>query len=440
MTDDPTLDLFGDEGSGQGAQPPVSSPPPRSPASEPRIWSVSQVNRAVRSLLESTVDALWVGGEVANWTRARSGHRYFTLKDDKAQLRCVMWRTDAEQLPTDPDEGMQVRVFGTLTLYEARGEYQMSVQRLEAEGAEGLWRLAFEKLRRKLDEEGLLDPARKRPVPRFPSTVGVVTSLSGAALHDILTVLGRRAPWIRVVVRDARVQGEGAAEEVAEALERLGASGLCDVVIVGRGGGSLEDLWAFNLEPVARAIVACPVPVVSAVGHEVDTTISDLVADLRAPTPSAAAEAVAPDGAVLGAQLQGLPDRLARGLRGTVERRRSALAERLERLAAGVERRLAPARQGVDLGVARLERGIVRLVERRRQRLSVLTGRLEALSPLAILRRGYAVATTPGGRVLRRVKDFRAGRTFMLRVGDGSVSAESRGPALPIDPTPEEKG
>lgn len=428
MADDLSLDLFGEDAD-PGAEESEPAPPPGPLGAEPRVWSVSQVNRAVRSLLESAVDALWVGGEIANWTRARSGHCYFTLKDDRAQLRCVMWRTEAEQLPTDPDEGMQVRAFGALTLYEARGEYQMSVQRLEAEGTEGLWRLAFEKLRKKLEAEGLLDPARKRPVPRFPGTVGVVTSLSGAALHDILTVLRRRAPWVRVLVRGARVQGEGAETEIARALEALGQSGLCDVVIVGRGGGSLEDLWAFNLEPVARAIAACPVPVVSAVGHEVDVTISDLVADLRAPTPSAAAEAVAPDGEALRTQIRSVPDRLARGLRGTVQRRRQALAEGIDRLGRQLERRLAPARQAVDLGVARLERGVLRLLERRRQKLSVLAGRLEALSPLGILERGYSVARSPEGKILRRVEDFPAGRTFVLRVGDGSVSAESRGPA-----------
>ena len=180
-----------------------------------------------------------------------------------------------------------MRAFGGLTLYEARGEYQLVVRRLETEDAEGLWRLAFERLRSKLEAEGLLAPERKRELPRFPEAVGVVTSLAGAALADILTVVRRRAPWTRVIVRGARVQGEGSAEEVAEAIRALGASGLVDVLIVGRGGGSLEDLWAFNEEVVARAIVACPVPVISAVGHEVDVTICDLVADVRAPTPSA---------------------------------------------------------------------------------------------------------------------------------------------------------
>ncbi len=397
-------------------------------ALEPRVWSVSQVNRAVRSLLESSVDALWVGGEVTNWKRARSGHCYFTLKDDRAQLRCVMWRQDAQALPTDPEDGMQARAFGALTLYEARGDYQLSVRKLEAEGAEGLWRLAFEKLRKKLDQEGLLAPQRKRPLPPYPSCVGVVTSATGAAIRDILTVLRRRAPWVRVVVRGVRVQGEGAAGEIARAVEALGRSGLPDVVIVGRGGGSLEDLWAFNEEPVARAIAACPVPVVSAVGHETDVTISDLVADLRAPTPSAAAEAVAPESSAILEQLRRLPERLARGLRGTVERRRSMVTDRRGALRRALERRMAPQRQSVDLGVTRLERAMRQGLDRRRQRLAALGGKLEALSPLATLKRGYAVARAEDGRLLRRIADFPPGASFVLRVADGSVSCEAISP------------
>lgn len=425
MSDDLSLDLFEDDG---GARAEAPAPEPTA-APEPRVWSVSQVNRAVRSLLESAVDALWVSGEVGNWTRSRQGHCYFTLKDDRAQLRCVLWRSDAERLPTDPEEGMEVRVFGSLTLYEARGEYQMAVRRLEADGAEGLWRLAFEKLRRKLEQEGLLDPARKRPIPRFPSTVGVVTTPTGAALHDILTVLRRRAPWVRVLLRGARVQGEEAAREVARAIQVLGHSGRVDVLVVGRGGGSIEDLWAFNEEAVARAIAACPVPVVSAVGHEVDVTISDLVADLRAPTPSAAAEAVVPDGATVLAQLRGVPERLARGLRGTVARRQAGLVEQLRHLSRAMERRLAPARQTLDLAADRVERSVARLLERRRERLGGLAGRLQALSPLAILERGYAVARTEQGLLLRRVADFPAGRAFRLRVADGSVACTSDGPS-----------
>lgn len=422
MADDLSLDLF------DGADDPPEEAPPPPPAAEPRVWSVSQVNRAVRSLLESAVDALWVSGEVANWTRSRQGHCYFTLKDEKAQLRCVLFRSDADRLPADPEEGMQVRAYGSLTLYEARGDYQMVVQQVVAEGAEGLWRLAFEKLRRKLDEEGLLDPARKRRLPRFPSTVGVVTSPTGAALRDILTVLRRRAPWVRVVVRGARVQGEGAATEVARALEALDRSGLCDVIIVGRGGGSVEDLWAFNEEPVARALAACRTPIVSAVGHEVDVTISDLVADLRAPTPSAAGEAVVPDREAVLEQIAGVPERLARGLRGTVLRRQQRLERAFTRLGRALERRLGPPRQGVDLAVGRLERALRRLVERRRASLASAAGRLQALSPLAILERGYSVARTPEGAVLRRVEELPAGRRFHLRVVDGRVACASAGP------------
>lgn len=421
MSDGHELDLFEDGGGGE--------PPPPPPDTGPRIWSVSQVNRAVRSLLETAVDVLWVGGEVANWTRARSGHRYFTLKDDRAQVRCVMWERHARELPVDPDEGMSVRVLGTITLYEARGEYQLSVQRLEAEGTEGLWRLAFEKLRARLEAEGLLDPARKRPLPRYPRRVGVVTSTTGAAVRDIVSVLGRRAPWLPVVVRGTRVQGEGAATEIARAVRHLAESGLCDVLIVGRGGGSQEDLWAFNEEPVARAIAASPIPVVSAVGHEVDVTISDLVADVRAPTPSAAAEAVAPDSEQLARGLMHVPERLARGLRASVERRRAAV-ERVDlRLGRAMERRFSPLRQRTDEAHRRLEGGTLGLVERLGASLTALGGRLHALSPLAVLERGYAVARAEDGRVLRRVDDFPAGRTFTLRLADGSVGARATGPA-----------
>lgn len=424
MADDLSLDLFGEEPD-RAPEPAQAEPEPPGP----RVWSVSQVNRAVRGLLESSVEPLWVGGEVGGWTRSRAGHRYFTLKDDRAQLRCVMFAREAERLPIDPGEGSKVRVFGELTLYEARGDYQLVARRLEAEGADGLWRQAFEKLRAKLEGEGLLDPARKRRLPAYPSCVGVVTSLEGAALHDIVTVLARRAPWTRVVVRGTRVQGEGASLEVARALETLARSGLPDVIIVGRGGGSVEDLWAFNEEPVARAIAASPVPVVSAVGHEVDVTISDLVADLRAPTPSAAAEAVVPDGLTVRSALERVPVQLGRALRGAAERRRAAIEGRLARLARGMERRFGPQRQAIDRGLSRLERATRgRAVERRHQ-LAAVAARLDALSPLATLQRGYSVARTPDGRVLRRLDDFPAGTAFELRVTDGTVAAESLGPA-----------
>jgi exodeoxyribonuclease VII large subunit len=346
---------------------------------------------------------VWVAGEVANWTRARSGHCYFSLKDELAQLRCVMWRTEAERLPTDPDEGMRVRAFGYLTLYESRGEFQLVVRALEGEEGEGLWRLAFERLRGKLDAEGLLAPERKRALPRFPESVGVVTSPTGAALHDILTVLRKRAPWTRVILRAARVQGEGAAREVARGVRALGESGLVQVLIVGRGGGSIEDLWAFNEEPVARAIAACPVPVISAVGHEVDVTIADLVADLRAPTPSAAAEAAVPDRFAILDRLARASPRMARGLRAGVRRRRRLVEGRWSDL-------------------VRIMRGGI---ERPRQRLAAAAGRLEALSPLATLRRGYAVPLRSDGSLLRRASEFTSGLRFVLRVVDGRVKCEA---------------
>lgn len=434
MTDDGSLDLFDDlDGSEEGAAPEgerggadeALAPEGKSP--EPKVWSVSQVNRAVRGLLESSVEPLWVGGEVANWTRSRAGHCYFTLKDDRAQLKSVMFAREADRLPTDPDEGSEVRVYGDLTLYEARGDYQMVVRKLEADGADGLWRKAFEELRARLKAEGLLEADRKRPLPRYPRTVGVVTSPTGAALRDILSVLTRRAPWVRVVLRGSRVQGEGAANEVADAIRRLDESGVADVLIVGRGGGSLEDLWAFNEEPVARAIAECATPVVSAVGHEVDVTISDLVADLRAPTPSAAAESVVPDRVALLTQLRRAPERLGRGVRRAGSRRRDAVAERFARLARAMERRVTPLRRAVELGGDRLDRRMVELTRARRASLQGLSGRLEALSPLATLSRGYSVARDAEGRVLRRVDDLASGVRFRLRVTDGTVEAESLG-------------
>ena len=363
-------------------------------------WTPSTINAAARHLIEGVFPPLWVSGEVTNFTRARSGHCYFSLRDRDAQIRCVMWRPDALRLPTSPAEGMEVRALGRLTLYEGRGEFQMVVGELEAKG-EGLFKLAYDKLRTKLETEGLTHPARKRPLPAHPACVGVVTSSAGAALRDVISVIRRRAPWTRIVLSAARVQGEGAAEEVAAAIRRIGAAGCADVLIVGRGGGSLEDLWAFNEEVVARAIAESPVPVISAVGHETDFTIADLVADLRAPTPSVAAEAAVPDRAQLRRELAELRDRMARCTREGVDDRRE---------------RLFGAR--LDLREARS-----RLVAGRRDAISVLAGRLNALSPLSTLARGYAVPLDPAGRVLRRAADFAPGTEFRLRVVDGAVTA-----------------
>ena len=364
----------------------------------PRVWTVGQVNRAVRRMLEQTLPQLWVTGEVANFVRHRSGHCYFTLRDSSAQLRCVMFRREAAALPADPEEGMTLRLFGGLTLYEARGGYQFVVARLEAEEAEGMWKLAFNRLRRKLDAEGLTDPGRRRPLPEFPRTVGVVTSPGSAALRDIIAVSGRRAPWLRLLVCGTTVQGRGSGANIAAAIATVAARGV-DLVIVARGGGSIEDLWGFNEEPVARAVAECPVPVVSGVGHETDVTICDLVADLRAPTPSAAAEAAAPDREALARRLDGLGQRLGRTLAAQARGRRWRL----------------------DAGASRLSHAVRRRVRREAGRLAASAAAMEALSPLSTLARGYAVPLDQAGRLLRTSNDFDPGGRFRLRVVDGSV-------------------
>jgi exodeoxyribonuclease VII large subunit len=368
-------------------------------------YSVGALNRLVRELLDTSLPPLWVAGEVANWKRSSRGHCYFSLRDAEAQVRCVLFSPDARRLPTEPEEGLKVRVLASVTLYEARGEYQLIVRELEAVGAGGLWRLAFDRLRALLEAEGLLDPARKRPLPSSPRRVGVVTSPVGAALHDILRVIEARAPWTTVVLSPARVQGDGAEHEIASALALLVEHGDVDVVIVGRGGGSVEDLWAFNREEVARAIVASPVPVISAVGHEVDVTIADLVADHRAATPSAAAERAVLDGMELRRHLRSLDARL-----------RAAPARRLARL-----------ERSVEDGRSRLRSRIGALLERKAGRLAHVADTLDALSPLAALKRGYAVAQDGEGRVLRRTSDFQRGDQFRLRLSDGRVDCTVEG-------------
>ncbi len=393
------LDLFAAAEAERQTRPEGEGDSPRT------TYSVSTLNRLVREILDQSLPALWVAGEVSNWKRSAAGHCYFTLKDSDAQLRCVLFAGDARRLPTDPEEGMAVRAFGTVSLYEPRGDYQLIVREVEASDAGGLWRLAFEKLRRTLESEGLMDPARKRPLPRFPRRVGVVTSPVGAAVHDVIRVMEARAPWCTVVLSPARVQGDGAEREIAGALARLTEHGAVDVVIVGRGGGSVEDLWAFNREEVARAIVASPVPVVSAVGHETDVTIADLVADVRVSTPSAAAERVVPDRQDVRGQLRMAASRIGRA----------------------AERRITDQRRRVEDLAAALESSVHRLMEARTRRLHRGMDKLEALSPLASLERGYSVALGPGGRVLRRVADFQEGDRFRLRVADGGVDCTVEG-------------
>ena len=415
---DRTLDLFTGSAPSQGGvdRPSGTNPPPA-----PRVWTVRQVNRASRLLLEESLPRLWVGGEVTNFRRQRSGHCYFTLKDEAAQLRCVMFRRDAARLPADPDEGMTLRVFGSLTLYEARGVFQLIVSKLETESEGGMWKLAFDRLRARLDAEGLTDPGRKRPLPTFPRTVGIVTSPTSAALRDIVAVIARRAPWLRVLVRGTRVQGVGAGDEIAAAVSLLaGVSGV-DAIVVARGGGSIEDLWGFNEEAVARAVALSPVPVVSGVGHETDVTICDLVADLRAATPSAAAEAVAPDRQWVGNRLDTMGQRLGRGLAGQVRSRRWWLDQLGDSLFRRGRRRVQRSRDRLEAARPRMGAAVRARIGREAGRLSEAAAALDALSPLSTMARGYAVPLDRNGKLLRRIGDFPRGRGFRLRVVDGYV-------------------
>lgn len=366
-----------------------------------RPLSVSALNAFARNVLESRVPPVWVLGEVTGWKIATNGHCYFSMKDKRAVVRCVMWARDAERLPMHPPENMMVRAYGHLTLFEQRGDFQLSVQALEAESEGGLWKVRFEKTRKKLEEEGLFAAARKQSLPRFPMTIGIVTSPVGAAFHDILNVIRRRAPWTRIVFSPAKVQGAGAARDVVRAMRALYKLGGIDVMIVGRGGGSIEDLWTFNEEELARAIAKCPIPVVSAVGHETDVTIADLVADLRAPTPSAAAETVVPDRAALEREFSVMQNRMANATRRRVKQTRACIES--------VQRELT-----YEMRAA---------TRRRADRLARAAGKLEALSPLSALARGYSVALDADGHVLRSTADFRDKETFTLRVTDGRVQS-----------------
>ncbi len=367
-------------------------------------WTVGQVTRRARDVIEAGLPPLWVRGEITGFKAYQSGHWYFTLRDAGAQLRCVMWGSENRRLPAPPEDGLQVFVFGRPTVWEERGELRLRVMELLSTEAGGLWQVAFEKAKAALAKDGLLDPARKRALPSYPHRIAMITSLDGAALRDVMAVLARRWPVAELLVLPTKVQGENAAGEVRAALALLGRLEGVDVAIVGRGGGGKEDLWAFNDERLARAVAAAPVPIISAVGHETDVTLCDLVADVRAATPSAAAEAATPDRLELLGHLDHLGNRLARGLAGRSDRARERLARSGDRITSALERR----------------------IERLGHRVAELAGRLDALSPLKVLERGYAVARDSSGAVLRRVEQFTPGLAFRLRVTDGDVPAQVR--------------
>jgi exodeoxyribonuclease VII large subunit len=429
------------------------------------IYTVSRLNREARAVLEGNFPLIWVEGEISNLARPRSGHIYFSLKDEFAQVRCAMFRMRAGNLRFTPQDGMQVTARVRVGLYEPRGDYQLQVEHME-EAGDGALRRAFDALKLRLDAEGLFDAARKRPLPAIPKQIGVITSPSGAAIRDILSVLKRRFPAIPVVIYPTAVQGEGAANEIAAQIRLAGRRSECDVLIVGRGGGSLEDLWAFNEEVVARAIYDSPLPVISAVGHEVDITISDFVADLRAPTPSSAAELLSPDRDEWLYALQRIGSRLERALRQQLRQQQQRIdwlhkrlrdpAQRLQQKAQRLDelelRLLTAHRHLLRHRQSRLATSEARLqhhnpmarLQQHDQHQQQLTHRLqlawqqklkqlqlhlaaqvsalEAISPLATLSRGYAIVQhNENGTVIRRSDEVKTGDTLRTRLHQGEL-------------------
>jgi exodeoxyribonuclease VII large subunit len=433
-----------------------------------RVFSVSQLNASIRGVLNKSFDEVWVSGEISGLKIAPSGHAYFSLKDAQAQVRAVCFRGSLRFLKFKPQDGIAVLARGKVDVFEPRGEYQFLVDWLEPKGL-GALQLAFEQLKKKLEAEGLFDGARKRPLPRFPRRIGLVTSPAGAVIRDMIHVLSRRWPGIHIRLFPALVQGQGAAEEVTAGLEYFGRSGWADLIIVGRGGGSLEDLWTFNEESVARAIADSPIPVISAVGHETDFTIADFVADLRAPTPSAAAELAVPNRDDLLDQLAQRGQRLERGIHLVVARRQArvhqlgvdratgSLQRRLDRagqrvddlevrardvlrrkfaskrsaveqLEARLRRqdlrlRLAEARRRLTAALQRSEQSIIARLQSGHRRLAPLAAGLAQLSPLRVLDRGYAIVQSTGAHVITDAAQVKAGESIGVRLAKGHLRA-----------------
>ena len=431
------------------------------------ILTVSQLTAEIKTLLERNFEYLWVEGEISNLRIPGSGHLYCTLKDESAQIRAVMFRMQNRLLKFQPEDGLQVVGYGRLTVYEPRGEYQLVLDHLEPKGL-GALQLAFEQLKEKLSREGLFDPARKKTLPPLPQKIGIVTSPTGAAIRDILQIIDRRFANVHILLYPVRVQGAGAAQEIARAIDELGRYPGLDVMIVGRGGGSLEDLWAFNEEAVARAISRSPVPIISAVGHEIDFTIADFVADLRAPTPSAAAELVVRNKTELVQDVGNLGRRLGQMVRALLESRQERLSSLIHRLA-DPRKRLSDQRLRLDDLSSRLSMSMLQGLRQRSERLrmkcqgliylhpgrrvaelsqrltqfcrrlalagraslrshrqgvEVLAGRLQTLSPLAVLERGYSIARLlPARQIIREASLLKTDDRVIVRVHRGEFTA-----------------
>lgn len=390
-------------------------------SSRPEPLTITALTRQVKDHLEGRFRDLWVMGEISNFKRYSSGHCYFSLKDAGAQLSCVLWRGNAEQLRFQPADGQHVVAWGRVSVYEPRGQYQFVADFLELAGL-GALAAAFETLKKKLDAEGLFAAERKRPIPSFPRTIGIVTSPTGAAVRDLLKVILGRWPRIEILLAPVRVQGEGAAREIAEAIGMVNRHGRADVMIVGRGGGSLEDLWAFNEEVVARAIAASRIPVISAVGHEIDFTIADFVADLRAATPSHAGELVVPERAAVDRELARAADALPRALLRRVAQER----EQLRALASNWAlrsplERITQLRQRLDELQERVQPLGAEAITRRREHLGMCAAQLEGLSPLRVLDRGFSVTVLDDGTVVRDAGQVKPGERVMTRLRKGRV-------------------
>lgn len=393
-------------------------------ATTPDAYTVIELTREIKELLESSIPPVWLRGEVSNFLRHSSGHMYFSLKDEEAQMACVMWRNRNYQLFFTPQDGMEVLAYGTVRVYEKRGNYQFDVSRLLPAGV-GQLQLAFEKMKRSLFAEGLFDEAHKKPIPAFVEKIGIITSPTGAAIHDMVQIIRRRAPYVRIALRPTSVQGQGAAEDIAAAIEEFNDFADVDVLIIGRGGGSLEDLWAFNEEVVARAIYASKIPVVSAVGHEIDYTISDFVADLRAPTPSAAAELVVPDCNELKAYLGNLAGRCRMGIGKRLQFQKARLTAL--RNSYGLRRPadlLLQWRQRIDELQHTLDLGLQHTIRDVQARLRNVNQRLDDLAPEATLRRGYCMCRHPqNGKLIYRTDDVRPADHIIVQLLQGRIEA-----------------
>jgi exodeoxyribonuclease VII large subunit len=417
-----------------------------------KVLTVSELTRSIRGTLETKFGAVWVEGEISNYKLHPNGHQYFTLKDARAQISCVIWRDSMAPLRQPLTDGARVQILGTVSVFEARGQYQIIVQIVQAFGR-GVLQARFEALKRKLEAEGLFDQARKRALPKFPRRVGIVTSPSGAAIRDILNVLRRRAPWLSILISPVRVQGTGAAQEIAVAVRELATPNEnfapVDLIVVARGGGSIEDLWEFNEEIVARTIASANVPIVSAVGHEIDFTIADFAADLRAPTPSAAAELIVPDIIDLRRHLDTLARGIGRELLNWIRDAQQRLDHAREILQRCLGHKVDNYRRGLAHALAtlqarsparelmlrrnrfgelqrRLRESPARILENAQHRFQKIEGILRVLGPDATLRRGYSITTDEGGKLIRSVQTVRPKMKVRTRVSDGEFESTTK--------------